>query len=63
VVEGMHRALYGVHPLPDGGTATWDMSLAALALVLAAVLVASTIFLRVTWGSFFSRSGDFAEEL
>ena len=63
VVEGMHRALYGVHPLPDGGSATWDMSLASLALVLAAVLVASTIFLRVTWGSFFSRSGDFAEEL
>jgi ABC-2 type transport system permease protein len=63
VVEGMHRSLYGVGVLRDGGTVTWGMSLGALALVLAAVLVGSMIFLRFTWGSFFARSGDFAEEL
>jgi ABC-2 type transport system permease protein len=63
VVEGMHRSLYGVGVLEDGGTATWGMSLGTLALVLLAVLVGSTIFLRFTWGSFFARSGDFAEEL
>jgi ABC-2 type transport system permease protein len=63
VVEGMHRALYVVDPLPDGTRATWDMPLGSLALVLAAVLVVSMVFLRYTWGSFFARSGDFAEEL
>jgi len=65
VVEGMHRSLYGVGvlPGPDGGTATWDMPLGTLAVVLVAVLVGSMIFLRFTWGSFFARSGDFAEEL
>jgi ABC-2 type transport system permease protein len=63
VVEGMHRSLYGVGVLEDGGTATWGMSLGSLALVLVAVLVGSMIFLRFTWGSFFARSGDFAEEL
>jgi ABC-2 type transport system permease protein len=63
VVEGMHRSLYGVGELQDGGTVTWGMSLGTLALVLTAVLVGSMIFLRFTWGSFFARSGDFAEEL
>jgi ABC-2 type transport system permease protein len=63
VVEGMHRSLYGVGVLEAGGTATWGMSLGTLALVLVAVLVGSMIFLRFTWGSFFARSGDFAEEL
>ena len=63
VIEGMHRALYGFHLLPDGGHVTWDMSLGSLTLLLLAVLVGSLIFLRFTWGSFFARSGDFAEEL
>jgi ABC-2 type transport system permease protein len=63
VVEGMHRALYVVDPLPDGTSATWNMPLGSLALILLAVLVASMVFLRFTWGSFFARSGDFAEEL
>ena len=63
VVEGMHRSLYGVGVLPDGGTATWDMSLGSLTLIVTAVLAASLLFLRFTWGSFFARSGDFAEEL
>jgi len=63
VIEGMHRALYGFHLLPDGRHVTWDMSLGSLTLLLLAVLAASLIFLRFTWGSFFARSGDFAEEL
>jgi ABC-2 type transport system permease protein len=63
VVEGMHRALYGVQHLPGGVTATWDMPLGTLTLIVAAMLAASLIFLRFTWGSFFVRSGDFAEEL
>ena len=63
VVEGMHRALYGFLFLPDGGHVTWDMSLGTITWLLLAVLVASLLFLRFTWGSFFARSGDFAEEL
>lgn len=63
VVEGMHRALYGFLFLPDGGHVTWDMSLGTITWLLLAVLAASLIFLRFTWGSFFARSGDFAEEL
>jgi hypothetical protein len=38
-------------------------SLVWYALVLGAVLVGSLILLRLAWGYFFSRSGDFAEEL
>ena len=63
VVEGMHRALYVVETPAGGTSATWVMPLGSLALILLAVLVASMIFLRFTWGSFFARSGDFAEEL
>jgi ABC-2 type transport system permease protein len=60
VVEGMHRALYD----PTGAPGVlYDVSLGWLALVLVAVLVASLVLLRLTWGYFFSRSGDFAEEL
>jgi hypothetical protein len=39
------------------------VSIAWLALVLLVVLVASLVLLRITWGYFFARSGDFAEEL
>ena len=63
VVEGMHRALYGFLLLPDGRHVTWDMSLGSVTWLLLAVLAASLLFLRFTWGSFFARSGDFAEEL
>ena len=63
VVEGMHRSLYGFLFLPDGGHVTWDMSLGMLTWLLLAVLAVSLLFLRFTWGSFFARSGDFAEEL
>jgi ABC-2 type transport system permease protein len=62
VVEGMHRALY-VTVSPEGTQVLYDVSLGWLALVLAAVLAASIVLLRFTWGYFFSRSGDFAEEL
>jgi ABC-2 type transport system permease protein len=62
VVEGMHRALY-VTVSPEGTQVLYDVSLGWLALVLAAVVVASVVLLRFTWGYFFSRSGDFAEEL
>lgn len=62
VVEGMHRALY-VTRSPEGTQVLYDVSLGWLALVLAAVVVASVVLLRFTWGYFFSRSGDFAEEL
>jgi ABC-2 type transport system permease protein len=60
VVGGLHRALYG--DLGDG-EALFHVSMAWLALVLLVVLVASLVLLRITWGYFFARSGDFAEEL
>lgn len=67
IVEGMHRALYGVvtvltvdgEPVP----VLFHVSLGWLAAVLLAVVVASLVLLRFTWGLFFRRSGDFAEEL
>jgi ABC-2 type transport system permease protein len=60
VVEGMHRALYDTAGSPD---ILWDVSLGWLALILTGVTLVSLLLLRVTWGYFFSRSGDFAEEL
>jgi ABC-2 type transport system permease protein len=60
IVEGMHRALYDTATAPD---VLWDVSLGWLALVLLTVTIVSLALLRVTWGYFFSRSGDFAEEL
>ena len=62
IVEGMHRALY-VDVFPEGIQVLYDVSLGWLATVLVAVTVGSLLLLRVTWGYFFSRSGDFAEEL
>ncbi len=59
VVGGFHRALYGtVHP-----DVLFDVSLGWLAGVLGIVLVAGVVLLRLTWGAFFNRSADFAEEL
>ena len=66
IVEGMHRALYGiVAPVVDGSRVAvlFDVSLGWLAAVLGTVVVVSVVLLRLTWGYFFSRSGDFAEEL
>jgi ABC-2 type transport system permease protein len=62
VVEGMHRALY-VTVSPEGTQVLYDVSLGWLALVIAGVLAGSLVLLRFTWGYFFARSGDFAEEL
>ena len=64
VVAGFQRALYGV-VTPEGSATPvlFDVSLAWLAGVLTLVLVLSLVGLRLTWGYFFTRSGDFAEEL
>jgi ABC-2 type transport system permease protein len=62
IVAGIQRALYG-DPSPGGVPVLFDVSLGWLALVLGVVLVGSLVALRLTWGSFFVRSGDFAEEL
>jgi ABC-2 type transport system permease protein len=60
VVGGLHRTLYGA---VGEGEALFDVSMAWLAFVLLVVLVVSLVLLRITWGYFFARSGDFAEEL
>lgn len=64
IVFGFQRALYGV-VTPVGATAPVlpDVSVGWLAGVLTAVLFAGLVFLRYTWGRFFDRSGDFAEDL
>ena len=64
IVGGFQRALYGV-VWPEGSATPvlFDVSLGWLAGVLGIVLVASIVLLRLTWGAFFNRSADFAEEL
>jgi ABC-2 type transport system permease protein len=64
VVAGFHRALYGV-VTPEGALTPvlFDQSLAWVAAIVAITLVVSLVGLRLAWGYFFSRSGDFAEEL
>jgi ABC-2 type transport system permease protein len=61
-VGGFQRALYGVVGSGESA-ALFDVSLAWLAAVMLAVLAVSLILLRLTWGYYFTRSGDFAEEL
>ncbi|MEP7059322.1 MAG: ABC transporter permease [Actinomycetota bacterium] len=66
VIMGFQRALYGVqHVTDDRGVHTVlpDVSIAWLAMLLGGMLLASVILLRFTWGTFFRRAGDFAEEL
>jgi ABC-2 type transport system permease protein len=66
IVGGMQRALYGVvSPSSDGAPVPvlFDVSLAWLAGVLLVVLVASLVVLYLAWSYYFTRSGDFAEEL
>jgi ABC-2 type transport system permease protein len=66
IVEGLHRALYGVvAPVVDGAPhpVLVNASVAWMAGVLCLVLVASLVLLRLTWGVYFRLSGDFAEEL
>jgi ABC-2 type transport system permease protein len=62
IVGGLHRALYGTVGSGEAA-ALFAVSVEWLALVLVVVLAVSLVVLRVTWGYFFSRSGDFAEEL
>jgi ABC-2 type transport system permease protein len=62
IVAGIQRALYA-DPSPGGVPVLFDVSLGWLAIALGVVLVGSLVAIRMTWGYFFSRSGDFAEEL
>jgi ABC-2 type transport system permease protein len=64
VVEGFHRALYAVvQPVEQEAPVLFTVSLAWVAAVVGAVLVASLAGLWLAWRYFFARSGDFAEEL
>ena len=64
VVAGFHRALYAVvQPVGQSSPILFTRSLSWVAGLLAITLVAALIALRFTWAYFFSRSGDFAEEL
>ena len=60
IVEGFHVALY--QP-PETQHVLFDVSLGWMVGLLGIVLVASIVLLRLTWGVFFNRSADFAEEL
>jgi ABC-2 type transport system permease protein len=65
IVTGFQAAVYGTD-LPAGATepvlfTRWPGEW--YAIVLLVVLAASLVLLRLAWGYFFSRSGDFAEEL
>jgi len=64
IVAGFHRALYGtVRPLVDQDPVLFTKSLGWVAGIVTITLVVSLIGLRLAWGYFFNRSGDFAEEL
>jgi ABC-2 type transport system permease protein len=64
VVAGFHRALYVfVEPVAAQEPVLFDESLGWVAGVLTITLVVSLVGLRLAWGYFFNRSGDFAEEL
>lgn len=65
IVTGFQAALYGTD-VPAGATepvlfTRWPGE--RYAIVLFVVLAVSLVLLRLAWGYFFSRSGDFAEEL
>jgi ABC-2 type transport system permease protein len=62
IISGMQRALYAT-VAPGGEHVLIDIGLGQLALALLAVLGLSLAALRATWGYYFVRSGDFAEEL
>ena len=64
VVAGFHRALYGtVAPIVGQDPVLFHKSLGWVAGIVTITLVVSLIGLRLAWGHFFNRSGDFAEEL
>jgi ABC-2 type transport system permease protein len=62
IVAGFQRALYA-SVRSEGQAVLFGESLAWQATALLAVLVGSLVVLRLAWGYFFHRSGDFAEEL
>jgi ABC-2 type transport system permease protein len=62
IVGGFQRALYGEVGLGDSA-ALFDVSVGWLASAMLVVVAVSLVLLRLTWGYFFTRSGDFAEEL
>lgn len=64
IVAGFQRSLYGVvDPAGPAQPVLFTRGLGWYAVVLLIVLAASLVVLRLAWGYFFSRSGDFAEEL
>ena len=66
IVGGFHRALYGVVTADRGqpDPVLFDVSLGVGRRGRSAItLVVSLVGLRLAWGYFFARSGDFAEEL
>jgi len=64
IVEGFHRALYGVvHPATAERAVLMDVSAGGLATILAIVAAASLALLWFAWRLYFRLSGDFAEEL
>ncbi len=64
VLAGFHRSLYGfVEPIAGQEPVLFDKSLGWVAGILTITLVLSLGGLRLAWGYFFNRSGDFAEEL
>ena len=64
VVAGFHRALYGFVTPPGAlEPVLFKESLGWVAGIVTITLVVSLVVLRLAWGYFFSRSGDFAEEL
>jgi ABC-2 type transport system permease protein len=64
IVAGFHRAMYGtVTPIGAPEPILFHKSLGWVAGILTITLVVSLVGLRLAWGYFFNRSGDFAEEL
>jgi ABC-2 type transport system permease protein len=64
ILAGFHRALYGfVTPEGELTPVLFDKSLGWVAGIVTITLVVSLVGLRLAWGYFFNRSGDFAEEL
>jgi ABC-2 type transport system permease protein len=64
IVAGFHRALYGtVTPIGAPEPILFDKSLGWVAGILTITFVVSLGGLRLAWGYFFNRSGEFAEEL
>jgi ABC-2 type transport system permease protein len=64
VVAGFHRALYAVfQPVGFEPPVLFDATFGQIAGLLLVTLAVALVALRFTWAYFFSRSGDFAEEL